>query len=126
MKKMITAVMSVVLILLFILSAFTLHGRNYRQTEIDNALQSSMKSAMELMLLEEGGPENEEEWKTMFVQSLAVQIKSDSNLTVTIMEADMEKGILSAEATLTYRHPIGTVGTVSAQETIILEDYVEE
>lgn len=128
MKKMIMAVMSVLIIIIFILSLYTLHGRNYRQTEIDNALTSSMKNAMELLLVEEGGPKNQDEWEQMFIQSLAVQIESDSELTVHIgADSDMAKGVLTAEAILRFRHPIGTVGTVSTGiRTIILEEYIVE
>ena len=63
----------------------------------------------------------------MFIQSLVVQIKSDSELTVHIgSDSDMEKGILTAEAILRFRHPIGTEGTVSTGiQTIILEEYSE-
>ena len=128
MKKMIMAVLSVLTIIIFILSLYTLHGRNYRQTEIDNALTASMENAMELLLVEEGGPKTQAEWAQMFVQSLAVQIESDSELTVHIgKDSDMGKGILTAEAILTYRHPIGTEGTVSTGiRTIILEEYEVE
>lgn len=128
MKKMIMAVMSVLIIIIFILSLYTLHGRNYRQTEIDNALTSSMENAMELLLVEEGGPKNQDEWEQMFVQSLVVQIESESELTVHIgADSDMEKGILTAEAILRFRHPIGTEGTVSTGiRTIILEEYIVE
>lgn len=127
MKKMIMGVLSVLIIIVFILSLYTLHGRNYRQTEIDNALTSSMENAMELLLYEEGGPKTQAEWEQMFIQSLVVQIESDSELTVHIgADSDMTKGILTAEAVLTFQHPIGTTGTVSTGiRTIILEEYIE-
>lgn len=110
------------------MTGFTIHGRNVRQIEVDNALNTSMKSAMEVLLVEEGGPKTQKEWEYMFIQSLAVQIESDSELTVHIgADSDMEKGILTAEAILTFRHPIGTTGTVSTGiRTIILEEYIEE
>lgn len=128
MKKMIMAFIACLLVVMIILIGFTVHGRNMRQIELDNALRASMKNAMELLLVEEGGPEKQSEWEQMFVQSLAVQIESDSELTVHIGEdSDMDKGILTAEAVLRFRHPIGTEGTVSTGiRTIILEEYTEE
>lgn len=128
MKKVLMSFMSILIIVIFIMILFTLHGRNYRQTEINNALTSSMQSAMELLLVEEGGPANQEEWEQMFIQSLVVQIKSDSELIVHIGEdSDMEKGILTVEAILRFRHPIGTIGTVSTGiQTVILEEYTAE
>lgn len=125
---MIMGVLSVLIIIIFILSLYTIHGRSYRQVEINNALTSSMKNAMELLLVEEGGPKNQQEWEQMFIQSLVVQIQSESELTVHIgADSDMDKGILTAEAILTFRYPIGTTGTVSSGiRTIILEEYTEE
>lgn len=128
MKKMIIAFVSCVVIVIIILIGFTMYGRSMRQIEIDNALTTSMERAMEFLLLEEGGPKNQEEWEQMFLQALVVQIGSDSELTVHIGEdSSMEKGILTAEAILRFRHPIGKEGTVSTGiRTIILEEYIEE
>jgi len=78
---------------------------------------------MTSLLFEEGGPQTEEEWKAAFLQSMAVQINSASELTVTFFEANMEKGLLSVEATLSWNHPIGTRGSVSSVRTALLELY---
>ena len=127
MKKMIVAAISCLVIVAIIMIGFTVHGRNLRQTELNNAMRASMKQAMEMLLTEEV-PSNQEEWEQMFVQSLVVQIQSDSELIIHIGEdSDMEKGILTAEAILRFRHPIGTEGTVSTGiQTIILEEYTAE
>ena len=128
MKKMIMAFVASIVIVLIVLIGFTIHGRDLRQTELNNAMYTSMESAMKVLLLEEGGPKTQAEWEQMFVQSLVVQIESDSEMTVHIGEdSDMEKGILTAEAVLRFRHPIGTIGTVSTGiRTIILEEYEVE
>ena len=126
MKKVLMSVFSMLIIIIFFLIFFTIHGRNARQVEIDNALNTSMKEAMDVLLLEDGRPSSEEEWKMMFLQNMVSQIESESELTVNILEMDMEKGILSVEAVLTFKHPIGTDGAVSAQRTIVLEEYIVE
>lgn len=123
MKKMIIALVAVIVGLIIVLIGFTIHGRGLRQKEVDNALKFSMEYAMESLLYEEGSPQTEEEWKQLFLQSLVEQIKSDSDLTVHILEADMDKGILSVEAVLEWRHPIGTMGSVSSQRTAIIEKH---
>ena len=125
MKNMLIAFMAALCGVVVILIGFTLHGRSTRQIELDNALKSSLEEAMTSLMYEEGGPENEKEWKAAFLQSLAIQINSTSDLTVTFLEADMEHGILSVEAMLTWNHPIGTVGTVSSTMTVIMEEYEE-
>lgn len=125
MKNMLIAFIAALCGVVIILIGFTMHGRSTRQVELDNALKSSMEEAMTSLLYEEGGPENESEWKAAFLQSLVIQINSTSDLTVTFLEADMERGILSVEAVLTWNHPIGTVGTVSSTMTVIMEEYEE-
>lgn len=126
MKKVLMAVFSVLIIIIFFLVVYTLHGRNIRQTELDNALNTSMKQAMDTLLVMEGKPETEDEWKVMFLQSLVSQVESESELKVNILEIDMDKGLLSVEAILSFTHPIGTKGTVSTQRTAVLEEYVVE
>ena len=125
MKNMLVAFYAALIGILIILIGFTIYGRNIRQIELDNALKSSMEEAMTVLLYEEGRPQTEEEWKAAFLQSLAVQINSASDLKVVILEADMNKGLLSVEAELTWNHPIGTKGRVSSVRTVILEEYTE-
>lgn len=124
MRKVLITVLGIVIVLIFIVTYYTLHGREIRQTELNNAMTSSMRNAMEMLLLEEGTPKTEDEWIKMFLQSLTLQIDSVSELTVRILEADMEKGILSVEAVLTFGHPLGNRGSVSCYRTVILENYI--
>lgn len=126
MKNMLVAFYAAIIAFLIILIGFTIHGRSIRQVELDNALKSSMENAMTTLLYEEGKPQTEEEWTSDFIQAFARQINSNSDLEIVIIEADMEKGLLSVEATLTWYHPIGTKGSVSSFRTAILEAYETE
>ena len=126
MKNMLITFIAMLCSVVIILIGFTIYGRSIRQVELDNALKSSMEDAMSSLMYEEGRPQNEREWKAAFLQSLAIQINSASELTVRFIEADMAMGILSVEATLTWMHPIGTVGTVSSNMTVIMEEYMKE
>lgn len=125
MKNMLIAFMAALIAIVIILTGFTIHGRSIRQVELDNALKSSMEDAMTVLMYEEGRPQTEEEWKASFLQSLAIQINSASDLMIVFLEADMEKGILSVEATLNWTHPIGTPGSVSSTMSVIMEEYEE-
>ena len=123
---MLFATFTATLFLLFLLIFFTLYGKMVRQTEVNNALALSMQYAMEQLLLGEGKPVSTEDWKNDFVQSVAVQIESESELTVQIYEADLSAGILSAEAVLTFSNPIGNTTTVrTGKRTMILEEYYD-
>lgn len=125
MRNMLIAFTAALIAVVIILIGFTIHGRSLRQVELDNALKSSMEEAMTSLLYEEGRPETEEEWKGKFLHSLAMQVNSTSDLNVNFLEADMELGILSVEASLGWMHPIGTRGSVSSTMTVILEEYEE-
>ncbi|MBR2045126.1 MAG: hypothetical protein IJ958_03200 [Agathobacter sp.] len=124
MKKFLLSSFALIIILLFILIFFTLYDRSVRHTEVCNALTLSMKQSMMQLQLDEGKPTSEEDWTTAFVQSVATQIQSQSDLTIHIYESNVEKGLLSAEAILTFRNPIGTTSSVTTgKQTIILEEY---
>ena len=124
MKKALLATFSLITILIFLLIFFSLYGRTLRHTEVCNALTISMKQAIMQVQLEEGGPATVDEWTENFAQSVASQIQSNSDLTLHIYQADLEKGLLSAEAILTFPNPIGTLSSVTTgKQTIILEEY---
>ena len=122
MKNVVIGICSFVLTGILVLTLYTLHGRSIRQEELDDALACGLKTAMEQV--KQGGdiaPESDEELKALFLQCFLQQIDSNSQVTVHILEADHEKGLLSVEGVLTYRHPIGTEGRVTASGTVILE-----
>lgn len=125
MKKIVIGLCSLALILVLILAAYTMYGRSVRKTELDNALSSGMQKAMQMLNAEEYAPLNNEEFIALFMEAFAVNFESSSDVTVHILDADYEKRLLSVEAILTYKHPIGTTGKVAAQKTIIQEEYTE-
>ena len=125
MKKVLIGIFCVGIMVLTLLTGFTIHGRELRKTELNAAFYSSMENAMRQLVSETGGPQSEQEWKIMFVDSIKSQIKSASDLEVRILYADMEKGILSAEVVLYYKHPNGQSAQLAISDTIFLEEYVE-
>lgn len=124
MKKAIFCVLTILVILIFSMSYITIHGRQVRQNELNVALENSMEKAISLLLENDGKPETEEEWIEMFCLDLSMQIASASDLTVNILDADFEKGLLQVEAILSYRNPIGTTSTVSSERMVLVEQYV--
>ena len=125
MKKIVIGICSLALILILVMAAYTVYGRSVRKTELDNALSSAMQKAMQMLDAEEYAPRSNEEFAALFLEAFAMNIESSSDVTVHILDADFEKGLLSVEAVLTYRHPVGTTGRVSARKTIIREEYAE-
>lgn len=122
MKNIVIGVCSCVLAGILVLTLYTLHGRSIRQEELEDALTHGMKTVLEQVKQGgDGAPESNEELTAMFLQCFLQQINSNSQVTVHFLEADQEKGLLSVEASLIYRHPVGTKGRVTAQKTAILE-----
>ena len=113
MKKALLSTFYMIILLIFIMIFLSLYGRATRYTEIQNALELSMQQAIAQLQIDEGRPTAEEVWINTFVNSVASQIQSNSDLELLIYSADMEKGLLSAEAVLTYPNLIGTTSSVS-------------
>lgn len=127
MKKTLYALFSMLFILLFLLIIFTLQGHAVRHMELENALELSMKHAMTQLQFDEGAPISEEEWLKTFSESVFSQIESESDLTIHIYAADMDKGLLSAEAILTYPNFIGTTSSVSTgKRTVLIEGFITQ
>ena len=126
MKKIIVCMCALVLVFLLILAAYTIYGRNVRKKELDNALSSGLQKAMQMLNAEEYAPHSNEEFIGLFMEAFIVNFESSSDITIHILDADYEKGLLSAEAILTYKHPLGTMGTVAARKTIIREEYTDD
>ncbi len=86
-----------------------------------------MKHSIAQLQFDENTPTSEVNWTADFASSVALQIKSNSDLTLHIYEADLDKGLLSAEAILTFENPIGTKSSVTTgKRIIILEEYNEK
>ncbi len=125
MKKVFIGICSFLFLIVFTLIGFTIQGRTTRQTELENAMTSGMEKTMQMLYeKDEYTAVTDEEMVAFFLEATAIQIESSSQLTVNIIDADAEKGLLSAEGILTYKHPIGTNGNVTCKKTVMLEQYM--
>ena len=118
-----TVVLSITLIVASIL--FSLDSRSIRQQEIENALEEALKSCAESIWLDSTyTAQTENEFAADLIQTISMQIESDSAVSIRILDLDNEKGIVSAEAVLKYKYPNGKTGTVSTVKTVIMEKNV--
>lgn len=107
--------------------ALTLQGRTLRDTEVEQALAESVDGALSNLMENNVYPVGSEElFAADLLQALLAQTNSMSDVTVSVLEADLVHGILSVEITEKYRHPNGREGTVSACRTVIFDRDVEE
>lgn len=118
-----TVVLSITLIVASIL--FSLDSRSIRQQEIENALEEALKTCAESIWADSTyTAQTEDEFAADLIQTLSMQIESDSAVSIRILDLDNEKGIVSAEAVLKYNYPNGKTGTVSTVKTVIMEKNV--
>ena len=120
MKNIIIGAASFVIALLLIMTVYTLQGRESRSEEIHDGITNAMTAAGEQMK-ENGSYGSDEEFSAAFIENLMQQMDAASNVEVSILKADSEKGILSAEVTQTYQHPNGKEGKVSCMRTLVLD-----
>lgn len=100
MRNMIIGICSVVFLLMIILVGSTVFGRNARQTELDNALNTSMKNALETLDSDRNYiPKTNDELVSVFTQLFLQEIDSKSDATVEVLDVDVQKKLLSAKAT---------------------------
>ena len=103
MRNIVIGICSVVFLLMIILIGSTVFGRNARQTELDNALNTSMKNALETLDSDRNYiPRTNDELVSVFTQLFLQEIDSKSDATVEVLDVDVQKKLLSAKATLTY------------------------
>ncbi|MBO5372421.1 MAG: hypothetical protein J6A75_06855 [Lachnospiraceae bacterium] len=122
MKQVVFGLVSTLLIAVLLMLLMTLYGRNLRQLETGESLAEAIDSSLSHVMREENYTiENNEVFIADFLQMLLVQLNSTSDVKVSVLEADMQLGILSVEITQNYKHPNGNEGTVSEVRTVILD-----
>lgn len=105
-----------------IIILLTSYGRSARITEVENGLTEAMESSLKNVMEQKAYKiNNSDEFIADFLETLLMQLQSESDVTVHILKQDMKKGLLSVEVIETYAHPNGETGTVSVCRTVILD-----
>lgn len=125
MKNMVFGLITSGTVILFAVLFLTLLHKNVRREELEQSLAEAMEVTMQTWGKEQDAGErnicDEEALSDYLLQALSVQLESDSAVTVKVMAADADKGLLSAEVTEEFTYPGGQTGSVSAQRTMIAE-----
>ncbi len=122
MGRLTKGIMLFVLMVMFTAIILTIIGRSTRSNENTDALVTAIETSLDNVMRQKTYTINDsDEFAADFLQTLLLTYKSDSDLTVKILDKDMEKGILSVEVDETYSHPNGKTGTVSVQRTVIFD-----
>lgn len=123
MKHLIFAGVMAAVSFLVLAAGMTVSGRCVRKNELQRVLDRAVEQTVEAFSERKDRVGNGKMFVEDFIKQLAQGIESDSQITIHVMGADMEKGLLSVRAEERFFHPGGIQTTVSADRTVILEQY---
>jgi hypothetical protein len=113
-----------VILIMLILMAITSDGA--RASESENALASAVEQTL-AQVIKKGYPiRNYEELISDFHQRLLLQINSNSDIKIEVMNADMNRGILDIKITETYQTVKGKEKNISCRKTVVVEAYNDD
>lgn len=126
MKNIATMAVSIMLGGIMLMIVMALQGRANRSMEINSNLSSVVEETVENMVLDEKYTiNNYDEFIADFTSELSPKLDTDSIIMIKVLNADMEKGILSVRVIEEYSHPNGNKGTVECERTLILNKLPE-
>lgn len=127
MRKMILYCLLGIAVILTIFSCISVHSRSAREDEAEQGLSEAIDATISAIFVNTTyNVASQEEFVADFIQGLLLNLESTSKVTVNVLAADEEKGILSVEVIETYQHINGKTGTVSECRTMIFDKVDEE
>lgn len=100
----------------------TMNSRSTRSQELSDALDTALEGTLSTLSKGTYDISDTDEYIADLVSNIAGQIQSDSELTVNILDADIEKGIMTVQVKEEYKHVNGKTGAVTASKTVLLEE----
>lgn len=123
MRYTVLGVIMGILFVLFLSCNMTVSGRSLRQNELELSVDRAADQTVERMKSEEYAQITQSELEAELVENILCSINSDSAIEVTIMECNMEQGILAVQVQASFQHPNGKTGTVSTEKTVLWEKH---
>lgn len=121
MKNVVTGIMMSIMMALFIIIILTTDDRTIRINEVNTALADALDESLNVLDINKYSITDTDELIADVTQGLLAQIESDAEVTVNVMDADKDKGIVTIEAVENFRKASGAAGQTAATRTIILE-----
>lgn len=114
MKHMVFGVLSGGIVVLFVVMLLTMQHKNVRKEELEQSLTEAMETTLQMVQADADRDYTSEDMRTLLIRNLVPQMNSDSELTVRMLAADAEKGLLSVEVEEHFSYPGGKMGSISA------------
>lgn len=121
MKNVVTGIMMSIMMALFIIIILTTDDRTIRINEVNTALADALDESINVLDMDKYSITDTDELIADVTQGLLMQIESDAAVTVNVMDADKDKGIVTIEAVENFTKPTGAYGQTAATRTILLE-----
>lgn len=123
MKNIIIGFFSVCFLILAALGISMVSGKSIRQNELDSMVSDAIDDTMNVLTQADTYEITaEKQLVADTIQNILVRADSDSIYTVTVYEADKEKGIIDVEVTEKYKQPF-KAGKVSVRKVAVTESY---
>ncbi|MCX4319908.1 MAG: hypothetical protein OSJ44_09230 [Lachnospiraceae bacterium] len=124
MKHAVYGVVLGFILILFVFIGATVQGRAVRSDEAETSLGEAIESTAAALFASDENYTiyDNEKFVADFLKELSLQLGSDSVLTVDVLKADYELGMLSIKVTEEYDHPNGKRGTAEAYKTVIYDN----
>lgn len=121
MKNIIIGFVVTIIALLCIQITLTVNARQIRQQEVTDALDAALEGTINVLAKKTYNIDDKSEYIADLVMGLSSQIDSNSDVSIKILDADYDKGLLSVQVTETFKHVNGKEGKVVANKTVLLE-----
>lgn len=122
MRNIVIGFVFAAMILLSVNIVSTMNSRSTRSQELSDALDTALEGTLSTLSKGTYDISDTDEYIADLVSNIAGQIQSDSSLTVNILDADIEKGIMTVQVKEEYKHINGKTGAVTASKTVLLEE----
>lgn len=122
MKHMVFGVLSGGIVILFVVMLLTIQHKNVRKEELEQSLTEAMETTLQMVQADVVRDYTSEDMRTLLIRNLVPQMNSDSELTVRMLAADAEKGLLSVEVEEYFSYPGGKMGSIKCCRTILTDD----
>ena len=122
MRNIVIGFVFAAMILLSVNIVSTMNSRSTRSQELSDALDTALEGTLSTLSKGTYDISDTDEYIADLVSNIAGQIQSDSELTVNILDADIEKGIMTVQVKEEYKHINSKTGAVTASKTVLLEE----
>lgn len=122
MRNAALIIVSFIIGLIALSSVMTITGRNDRRMELTGNLSTAVEKTVSMLLADQKyDVADQEEFVADMTENLSQVLDSDCDITVNVMEADVEKGVLAVRVTAEYKHPNGNPGTIACERTVVFD-----